>query len=363
MRYALLLVSLLLFSLSVGTMTQAKGTGPSFNCSQARSKAELLVCSKNEIAELDLALNQVYRDALAVSPDRADVVKKQQRAWLSQRDHACSLDIMPISPDPENKLFGCMLRLYTDRLHAVIVQNLDPVLQSAIHNPRDALARLQPLRSPLAVVYTDLLTHALSTESIKDFSDFTEALALRHQGEDSELHPFTPISMPCELVERYPRLLLVSRPYFGSSLDAFLPKITCGDSYNTYPAAVGSFLKTNKKTVEASDDRCMVDFSGGTMIHALASDEWLHELRIAYFPRSYLTDTMTFTDTPEEPWPSQQTLTSSDWNSDRQFLRARDALADYYHRKFDLTSADAATAATRALWDNRSKAENPDQCG
>lgn len=357
----LLLASLLLLGLSAGASAQAGEKGPSFNCSQARTETEHFVCGHDDLAEQDLALDQIYRDALMVSSKQADAIKQEQRRWLSQRDHACLFDNLQDSPDRDNKRFGCLWKLYINRIHALIAQNIDSVIESAMRDPRAALARLQPLHSPLAVAYTDLLTHALSDESIEDFSAFAEALALRHQGPDSALSPFVPISMPCGLVEKYPRLLLVSRPYFGSSLDIILPTITC--AIDAYPAEVSAFFEKNEKTMEVSIARCEAEIGQGTMLHAFYRDEWLHMLRLSQFPRSYLTETVTWTDTPQKPWPSQRMLATSDWNGDQLFLRARDALANYYRQQFNLAPADAETAATRALWDNRSEAKGSDPCG
>lgn len=352
----------LLFGLSAGATARVDGGIPSFDCNKAHEKAEFLICAVVELEELDAALDAIYRDALTVSRERASTVKQEQLDWLKKRNHACALDdtdATAASAGDDQKRISCMADIYRDRISALIAQNISPVLQSAIHDPQRALSQLRPLQSPLAVAYTDLLTHILADESATDFVTSFEALAERYSGQDANLRYFDPITIPCGLIERYPRLLLAGRPYFWSSLDVDLPHTSCDDDYQAYPAAVGGFLTHNEKTLQQWAARCTPD---GTAEDGFARYIWLHELRMARFPRSYLTETVTWLDSPDKPWPSQDTLAHSDWNSDPDFLHAHNALTDYYHRKFGLGQAEAAMAATRALWDNRDMSEDPGQC-
>lgn len=61
---------------------------PSFDCSQARSVTEQLLCERESLAGLDVQLAGLYRQALERSPNPG-ALRKQQGEWLRERDARC----------------------------------------------------------------------------------------------------------------------------------------------------------------------------------------------------------------------------------------------------------------------------------
>ena len=68
---------------------------PSFDCRQARSVPEKLICSDAELAQLDRELGRVYARARNATSDRAAFRRRQSQEWLrreaSCRDRDCLL--------------------------------------------------------------------------------------------------------------------------------------------------------------------------------------------------------------------------------------------------------------------------------
>ena len=57
----------------------------SFDCAKARTAPEKQICADKELSRLDDELALAYRDALALTPTRANLVQ-EQREWLQERD-------------------------------------------------------------------------------------------------------------------------------------------------------------------------------------------------------------------------------------------------------------------------------------
>ena len=59
--------------------------GPSFSCSQARTRAERLICASPRAAQLDVQLQREYEAIYAAAADPAGL-QRAQKAWLGGRD-------------------------------------------------------------------------------------------------------------------------------------------------------------------------------------------------------------------------------------------------------------------------------------
>jgi uncharacterized protein len=79
--------------------------GPSFNCVNARTKPDKLICGDRELSRLDLAFSILYKRAMNAAPDRALFVRDNRRE-LRNRQRTCV--------DRE-----CLLRWYSDRTEAL----------------------------------------------------------------------------------------------------------------------------------------------------------------------------------------------------------------------------------------------------
>lgn len=64
------------------------GANPSFDCTATKIEAERLICGDVTLAELDVKMAALYRQALTTVGDPA-ALRKEQRTWLSERN-ACT---------------------------------------------------------------------------------------------------------------------------------------------------------------------------------------------------------------------------------------------------------------------------------
>ena len=74
---------------------------PSFDCTTAKSKVRLLICSNDDLATLDMQEDQLLRRARAKAVE-PDAVNSEQDLWISQRDACASV--------------GCLSRAYRQRI-------------------------------------------------------------------------------------------------------------------------------------------------------------------------------------------------------------------------------------------------------
>ncbi len=325
--------------------------GPSFDCAQAKSEAESRICKSEPLKVRDWWLDLAFRDSLVLDPSHADALKSEQSRWLEKRDTLCDLPPEQLA----ERAFFCLVRGYDDRIKALESASIVPIWKNSSRDPNAALKALQPLQGPLARVYADILSHALAEgESIRDFSNFTTALA-EHIGGSSGFWrqgPNPEVVVPCALVESFPRLLLVGSPYFGNAMDTQLPSLDCAsDGSRLMPSAVARFLASNPFTDRGAYNHCGA--REGTYFVSLAYSLARQELRLARFPDSYLSDDLGAWRDYSTTWPTNEAIARMDWSGGPGYPEAQQALAAYYTERFKLPPAQAATAAARALWDNR----------
>jgi uncharacterized protein YecT (DUF1311 family) len=74
---------------------QSSGAHPSFDCSNARTKGEIAVCSDAGLAALDRNMAAQYGRAMTdASPDQAALLRRTRDRFLSYRDHCSSRSCM-----------------------------------------------------------------------------------------------------------------------------------------------------------------------------------------------------------------------------------------------------------------------------
>ncbi|MEM5427215.1 lysozyme inhibitor LprI family protein [Cupriavidus oxalaticus] len=93
----------------VATPAPATAFAPSFDCAKASNGPERLICSNQELAELDVELVQAYKRLLSAAPDK-DSVKKEQNSWRKNERDACSAA-------------ACMAKAYRDRIDNLITMS------------------------------------------------------------------------------------------------------------------------------------------------------------------------------------------------------------------------------------------------
>lgn len=316
---------------------------PPTDCTKPKDALDTRICADKAMKEW--WVDELYEDALSLNPRRRDAINTARKEWIILRDQCA---------DPDGTM-ACAYALYDERINAVIKGNIQPFWLRSADNPAQALGDFRPLSSPLAKMYADLLTHALSDESVTAFSAFAEGLAGQF---DTEVWKNGPaVVLPCALVEKYPRLLLVLRPAFDGARDTdrIQPAMDC--EWDPVPESVRDFLKNNRRALENWFERC-----GGesTVYRPWAKYSFVVGDRMRYFPRSYVTDRLAAIDAPDKPWPTPQEIET--WYSDPDYRKAQVVLGTYYLLHFRLAPEESELAAARALWDGRNTMANPTAC-
>ena len=345
----LLRIILLLACCAAALQTQA-GYGttidlPGIDCAKPKGQLESETCADKAMKEW--WVGALTRDALTLNPERRDAINAKQQEWITLRG---------LCANPDSTL-ACVYALYDEHIEALLKESIQPLWLQSTANPERAIADFRPLTSPLAKMYADLLTHATADESLVAFSTFAESLRF-----DSAVWKNGPaVILPCALVEKYPRLLLVVRPDLKSAREIERPVMGC-DRYledivrHSMPDEVRQFLKADPLALESWFERgCEA-----TTRMAWARYSRVVDIRMRYFPRSYLTDRLASTDAPDKPWPASQEVEA--WYSDPGYRKAQAALSVHYRLGFSLPRDEADTAATRALWDSRNTMDDPAAC-
>ena len=105
----------LAFCIAAAPALAQDGPKASFDCKKASTPVERAICQGNYTAELDGAMDELYRAVLAKSePAQRAQVEAAQRQWLNQRNTACGR----AKPDIE-----CIARLYKQRIVALARAN------------------------------------------------------------------------------------------------------------------------------------------------------------------------------------------------------------------------------------------------
>jgi uncharacterized protein len=107
--------------------TLPRRTSPSFNCAQARSTTEKLICGDEELARLDRDLGALHQRAKQAAPDRRAFQRNSDAEW-QQREATCR--------DRE-----CLLRWYAQRRAELSAAAAAPRQQQAETAPAPAAAR------------------------------------------------------------------------------------------------------------------------------------------------------------------------------------------------------------------------------
>lgn len=117
----------------VGLMLSFAVQGASFDCGKAKTKVEKLICSHDEIKELDGALAKVYRRVVLKQPQHAARIRLKQHEWLKSRESCLAVRYQAkadrdeidlcrsstaVSPDRANQCAQqqCLMTVYRTRI-------------------------------------------------------------------------------------------------------------------------------------------------------------------------------------------------------------------------------------------------------
>lgn len=101
----------------------AQTDSPAFDCSEARSEVEKLICADNDLSALDRKLSDQYKAAMIKAPeDTAFAIKSAQRRWLRTRN-ACS---------KSDDMRACVQSTYQIRTVEIQIQELLTVPKAVV---------------------------------------------------------------------------------------------------------------------------------------------------------------------------------------------------------------------------------------
>ncbi len=103
-----------------GLLSAATAEAASFDCAQAKSRLEVLICSDAELSSLDGQMGQMYslvRSGLPSGSNDAASLLTEQRAFLKNRTNECYVPVNPAPSGADTKrAVACLKSVYTRRL-------------------------------------------------------------------------------------------------------------------------------------------------------------------------------------------------------------------------------------------------------
>ena len=163
-------------------------SGPSFDCTRAKSAAEQFLCSDANLAETDRKLSVAYaRLKRTETPESFATVQAAQRGWLAYVLKTCGANgTMPDDQGDKNKISECLSDNYgdrADRLHAIaVVKSGALVLEPRMR----FFSRPKP-----ATEDSDIYPWIVGNDAFNAFAAKKLALAKRRM-DDKKLFPFAP---------------------------------------------------------------------------------------------------------------------------------------------------------------------------
>lgn len=91
----------------------------SFNCDNAKTPVEKLICATTELKKLDSALDDAVQSALNTSLAARTKLLVEERAWLSERDRKCAPPAGAPDAEQSKKAVACLTGAYQERIAAV----------------------------------------------------------------------------------------------------------------------------------------------------------------------------------------------------------------------------------------------------
>lgn len=140
---------------------------PSFDCSKATTKDEILICSNDELGELDSKLAKSYK-ALSQILDKGETEKlvKLQRNWIQTRQKIVR-DLPTELNKSDNLLILQLKSFYKDRINAIDSTYYMKTIENK--NPNATLCSF--IENVIDQYNTDIFRHLIYEEYIGDYVD------------------------------------------------------------------------------------------------------------------------------------------------------------------------------------------------
>jgi uncharacterized protein len=270
------LFALVFLSTQLSNSASAQAT-PSFDCSKAGTTLEKLICSDPDIAAADASMAKLYANAQKSAFGLGNSNQlAAQRAWLPDRKVCISVRSRP---SEEGKAYGpraCLISQYRQRNRELAVATLishPDLALSVLRRDSPAIAPLYEalqlyLTKPVGAKWSDpahtktrvgivaLLNPYfadLKNDADKGYghsvlSDIAASPEAAISGDANMASTIAIISafipnddgvasfpFPCAALVKRPAMISVASPYFGSTLDNFLPAPDCTQSLPAQP--------------------------------------------------------------------------------------------------------------------------------
>jgi uncharacterized protein YecT (DUF1311 family) len=279
--------SVLLMGINANAQTTSN-PAPSFDCAKATSALEKLICSDPEIAAADAMMAKLYALAqVSAFGSGASNQLAAQREWMSGRAECMKMTSEPSSEGRINGPRECLASDYRERNRdlavAILLSHPDVALEALkkgspqiaplyealqiyLTKPqsakwsdpahRDTGAKVAALLEPF---YADLKkddnkSYGLSVlsdiaaspaDAMADDAKMGSAIGIIsiyvNNDEGNASFPF-----PCAAIIKRPAMISASAPYFGSTLDNFLPRPDCEQSLPAQPRMDGLVKELNR---------------------------------------------------------------------------------------------------------------------
>ena len=128
-------------------LSPALAAQPSFDCTKAGTTTEHLLCERAPLAELDVELAGLYRQALARSANPS-ALRRQQSQWLAERDRACIAQRTLAQVREDLSADTCLRRRYGARIALLRAQVAPPLQLTGLASAPDEATRAIGLATP-----------------------------------------------------------------------------------------------------------------------------------------------------------------------------------------------------------------------
>lgn len=139
-----LLICVVLF---LAWLSPARAAQPSFDCAKAGTATEHLLCERAPLAELDVELAGLYRQALARSANPS-ALRRQQSEWLTERDRACIARRTLAQVREDLSADTCLRRHYGARITRLRAHVAPPLQFTGLASAPDEATRAIGLATP-----------------------------------------------------------------------------------------------------------------------------------------------------------------------------------------------------------------------
>jgi uncharacterized protein len=275
-RYLISAIGLASFLILISQSAHAQ-TAPSFDCSKATTKIEKMICNDPEIAAADAKMAELYALAQVSAFGRGTSNQlTAQREWLAGRTGCLTINAAQAEGDTSDGRVKCLASSYRERNRELAVAILTTNSVIALGVLKEQSAHIAPLYEALQLYLTKPAAAKWNDPPHQEQRDRIKALLKPYyadlEADDSKGYGLSVLSdiavspdaaifsdanmastisiisvyvnndegaarfpFPCAAIVQRPAMISAAAPYFGSTLDNFLPGPDCEHSLPAQP--------------------------------------------------------------------------------------------------------------------------------